>query len=121
MTSPLSDRRPGARAYWYVLGVLWLLPALAVVVGSLVLPDENADGQCTGIGFGCSVTPADGVGLAAAFAAPFLGIGGLLGMVLLALLRDRPAFARMPPSLQALAVLAVLVAAAVGIAVAVLD
>ncbi|MGY1722467.1 hypothetical protein [Blastococcus sp. SYSU DS0533] len=120
MTTPPGDRAPGSRAYGYLLGVLWLLPALAVVAGSLALPDENAGGQCTGIGFGCSLTPADSVGFAGALAAPFLGIAGLLGVVLLACFRTRPAFARTPPSLQALVVLALLAVAAGAVGAAVL-
>ncbi|RBY96632.1 hypothetical protein DQ237_08415 [Blastococcus sp. TF02-8] len=121
MAAPPSERRPGTRAYGYLLGALWLLPLVLVVVGALVLPDENADGQCEGIGFGCSLTPADGVGLLGAVAAPFLGLAGAVGAALLAGLRTRPGFARTAPALQALAVLTVLVAVAAALALALLD
>ncbi|TFV50463.1 hypothetical protein [Blastococcus sp. TF02A-35] len=108
MSTPSGEPGAGARAYAYLLGVLWLVPLLLVVAGTLLLPDENAGGQCEGIGFGCSLTPADGAQFLGLLAAPFLVVGGVAGSVLLAVLRARPAFARIAPVLQALAVLALL-------------
>ncbi|MCA0146461.1 hypothetical protein [Blastococcus sp. LR1] len=108
MTVPPPRGQPGVRAYAYLFGVLWLLPLLLVGAGTLLLPDVNADGQCEGIGFGCSLTPSDGVQFLVLLAAPLLLVGGVAGALLLAVLRTQPAFARTAPVLQALAVLTVL-------------
>src|SRR6478736_1159750 len=49
------------RPYIVALGLLWIVPAVLVLVLHLTLPDYNASGQCTGLGFGCTPTPADTV------------------------------------------------------------
>lgn len=71
------------------LGLLWVLPALLVLVGSLVLPDENASGQCEGIGFGCTLTPADSMPFLGMLAAPFLAVAGFAAIVIIALVQAR--------------------------------
>jgi hypothetical protein len=103
--------RSGSRAAWYVLGALWLLPAVLVVTGVLFLPDTVPAGRCEGLGFGCTLAPSDAAHLLGMLAAPFLAAGGLVGLVLLAALRRWAAFARAPQALQAAAVVGFLVAA----------
>ena len=49
------------RPYVVALGLLWIVPAVLVLVLHLTLPDHNASGQCTGLGFGCTPAPADAV------------------------------------------------------------
>lgn len=77
------------RPYLVVLGVLWLLPAATVAVLHLSLPDHNVGGQCEGLGWGCTLPPADGVVLLGMMAAPFLLPAGLLGCGVVALVRAR--------------------------------
>lgn len=77
------------RPYLVVLGVLWLLPAATVAVLHLSLPDHNAGGQCEGLGWGCTLPPADGVLLLGMMAAPFLLVAGAVGCVVVALVRAR--------------------------------
>ncbi len=108
----LREAPSSTRAYWYVLAVLWLVPVLLAVAGSLLLPDENANGQCEGIGFGCSLTPADTAPLLVVLAAPFLVGGGLVALLVLALARRWTTFARAPQAVQAGAVVGFVVGAA---------
>jgi hypothetical protein len=54
---PPEETKPPARAFGYVLFVLWVVPAVLLTAGILFLPDENADGQCEGLGFGCTLAP----------------------------------------------------------------
>ena len=79
----------GYRAYLLTLGILWGLPALLVWYLHATLPTENANGQCTGIGFGCTLSPADGVVFAALYAAPVLLLIGLAACAVIAVSRAR--------------------------------
>ena len=107
------ESRTSTRAYWYLLGALWLLPSVLVAGGALLPPDVNPDGQCTGLGFGCVPSPSDGMLMLGAFAAPILIGAGMLAAVVLALLRTWGAFARAPQVVQACAVVALFGGAAV--------
>lgn len=74
-TSPVRPR--GARAALTVLGVLAFVVFAAVLLWA-VLPDHNADGQCEGIGWGCSLTPRDGVAFVGLLLGVPVGIGTAL-------------------------------------------
>lgn len=87
MTRLRTTRR--SRPYLWALGILWLLPAVAVLIGYLVLPKHNPPGQCEGIGFGCTLTPADTVVLLAIMAAPVLLVAGLVAAVVIGLVQSR--------------------------------
>ncbi|QKE83582.1 hypothetical protein [Arthrobacter sp. NEB 688] len=77
------------RPYLVVLGVLWLLPTVLVAGLHFSLPDHNAGGQCEGIGWGCTLPPAEGVLLLGMMASPFLLAAGMLGCAVVALVRAR--------------------------------
>ena len=79
----------GYRAYVLALGVVWGLPALYVWYLRATLPTENPNGQCTGIGFGCTLSPADGVLFTALYAAPVLLLIGLAACAVIAFSRAR--------------------------------
>lgn len=91
MTNHLS-RRP----YFWALAILWALPAAAFSAWILTAPDHNPDGQCEGIGFGCTLTPHDGAVFLAIFSTPvLLLVGALVCLVIWAVRRrkDRAAAA----------------------------
>ena len=88
MATPISRPRT-ARPYLWTLGICWLLPAGAVAAGRALLPEHNASGQCEGLGFGCTLSPADGVVLLGLVAAPFLIVAGLVACVLIAVVQHR--------------------------------
>ncbi len=77
------------KPYLWIVGLLWVGPALFVVGAHLMLPDENASGQCEGIGFGCATTPADTVVLLGILASPFLLLAGAVAMTVVALRQAR--------------------------------
>ena len=82
-----NQMSPAVRRWWSYLGVagiFWLAPAVALLLGYLTLPDYNASGQCEGIGFGCTLTPKDGVHFAALFVYPVGVVAGLLVMAVIA-------------------------------------
>ena len=85
---------PAARPYLWALGLLWALPALAVAVGYIVLPDEPPSGQCEGIGFGCVPAPNDTIVILGMFAAPFLLVAGVVAILVIAHVRNRRASPR---------------------------
>jgi len=87
--------RRSARPYLWVLGLLWLLPAVGVTVGYLLLPKHVEGAQCEGIGFGCQLPPADAVLFLAVIAGPFLVVAGALGCAVVAVVQARRA-RRMP-------------------------
>jgi hypothetical protein len=60
-----------------------VLPGALVWAAHELLPDENLSGQCTGIGFGCSLSPADGVLFLGMMAAPFLVAAGLVAVAII--------------------------------------
>jgi formate hydrogenlyase subunit 3/multisubunit Na+/H+ antiporter MnhD subunit len=78
-----------ARPYVWALGLLWLLPAVAVAVGYIVLPDEPPGGQCEGIGFGCVPAPNDTVLILGMLAAPFLLLSGIVAIAIISWVRYR--------------------------------
>jgi hypothetical protein len=84
MTTRTAPRR---RPYLWTLGVLWLLPALLVGLGWLVLPEDPPPGQCEGIGFGCTLSPADSVLLLGVLAAPALVTAGVAGVAVIAVVQ----------------------------------
>jgi hypothetical protein len=97
-----------------VIGVLWVLPAILLLGGPLLLPETNSSGQCSGLGFGCTLTPADSVRFLAIIALPVLLVCGLVALLLLKVLRDNNvAFRATAPVLQALAVVGLVVVCAV--------
>lgn len=75
--------------YALALGLLWLVPAVLVWYLSSSLPTVNANGQCTGIGFGCAPSPADTVMLYGMFAAPILFLLGMAAIVVIGLAQQR--------------------------------
>lgn len=80
-------RLAGDHPYITTLVVLWVLPALAVLLGYLLLPDHNTSGQCEGIGWGCTPAPSVGIVLLGFLAAPWLLGAGIVALVLIALIR----------------------------------
>ncbi|GAA2472157.1 hypothetical protein [Terrabacter carboxydivorans] len=85
------------RPYIVALGLLWFVPAVLVLVLHLVLPSYNASGQCAGLGFGCTPTPADAVlflGYLAALPLFLLGMVACLVIAVVRARRDRRAAAR---------------------------
>ncbi len=77
------------RPYAWVLGLLWGVPATIVLLGYLVLSKDVPPEQCEGIGFGCTLSPADTLALLGMMAAPFLAGAGAVAVVLIALVRGR--------------------------------
>jgi hypothetical protein len=75
----MTIRRP-ARPYLWALGVLWVLPTVAVATGYLLLPKDPPQGQCEGIGFGCVPAPNDTLLILGMLAAPFLLLAGLMAI-----------------------------------------
>ena len=64
--------------YAVPVGVLWVLPVVLMLVLHATLPDYNANGQCSGIGFGCALAPRDAVVFLWLLASPFLFLTGAL-------------------------------------------
>ena len=76
------------KPYLWTLGLLWVLPILAVVVGYLVLDHNVPPDSCEGIGFGCELSPADTMVLwAMIVGVPVLGTAGLVGIVTVAVVQ----------------------------------
>lgn len=73
--------------YGVALGATWVLPFVLMLVLHATLPDSNADGQCTGIGFGCVPAPRDAVVFIWLLASPVWFLGGALACGLIALRR----------------------------------
>ena len=77
------------RPYAVTLGLLWVLPAVLVAVLHVTLPDYNASGQCSGLGFGCTLPPADLVLFVGYVAAPVLFVLGLVACLVIAIAQSR--------------------------------
>jgi hypothetical protein len=93
MTDTVPARRSSQRRtapYLWMLGVLWLLPILLVILGYLVLDKDVPPGACEGIGFGCQLSPADGLLLVAVvYGVPVLFPAGLIGVLVIAIVQSR--------------------------------
>ncbi len=90
------------RPYIVALGLLWVVPAVLVLVLHLTLPDHNASAQCTGLGFGCTPAPADAVvffGYLAALPLFLLGMVACLVIAVVRARRDRRAAASEAPGM----------------------
>ena len=80
------------KPYLWTLGILWVLPAVAVLVGYLTLDKDVPPGSCEGIGFGCTLSPADGLVLVAmVIGVPVLIPAGIIGVVVVAVVQSRRA------------------------------
>ncbi|HWM21255.1 MAG TPA: hypothetical protein VNO51_16295 [Ilumatobacteraceae bacterium] len=79
--------RQALRPYIWALGLLWVVPAVVIAVGYLVLPKDVSSGQCEGIGFGCELSPANYMLLMGALATPVLFSAGLIAVVVIAFRR----------------------------------
>jgi len=77
--------------YVWALALLWALPAVGFAAWILTAPDHNPDGQCEGIGFGCTLTPHDGAVFLAAISTPVLLLAGGLACLTIWVLRRRAA------------------------------
>ena len=77
------------RPYAVTLGLLWVLPVVLVAVLHVTLPDYNASGQCSGLGFGCTLTPADFVLFVGYVAAPVLFVLGVVACLVIAFVQSR--------------------------------
>ena len=91
------------RPYMVALGLLWIVPAVLVLVLHLTLPDHNASGQCAGLGFGCTPAPADAVlflGYLAALPLFLLGMAACFVIAVVRARRDRRASAAQAPGMS---------------------
>lgn len=77
------------RAYAWLLGLLWGLPLLVTAVGYAVLPKGVGPEQCEGIGFGCTLSPADTLLLLAGMASVVLVPAGLVGVIVIVVVQAR--------------------------------
>jgi Na+/proline symporter len=93
----MENETRSARPYLWTLGIVWGLPALAVAVGYVVLPHELEGGGCEGIGFGCTLTPADTVLFLGVLASGPLLVAGLVAMVVIAVVQSRRTSAQESP------------------------
>ena len=84
------------KPYLLLAAVFWLAPLAAYAVAPWFLPNENSDGQCSGLGYGCALPPADSVRFVVWLFSPLFFFTGLLAMLVFTLLRwpagpqDRP-------------------------------
>ena len=70
--------------YWALAIFFWILPGAVLLVCYLVLPEHNPNGECSGIGFGCTLTPKDMAAFLAISAYPILFALGAALMLLVA-------------------------------------
>ncbi|MFC7464941.1 hypothetical protein [Brachybacterium sp. GCM10030252] len=80
-SSPPSEQSSRRRGLSVLLTLLaWAVLLLVLyALGLAIAPDENPDGRCEGIGFGCALTPRDTV----VFVGLLLGAPTLGGLLLL--------------------------------------
>lgn len=96
-----SDPRGSVLPYVTVLVLAALPPLVLALVG--VFGDHSvAVGQCQGLGFGCTLSPADTARLFLLFVLPVMVLWAAVTMIALALLRRRPAFRGRPTVVQGL-------------------
>ena len=81
--SPTRHRR-SPRPYLGVIGLFWVAPGAALVVGYLVLPDFVISGECADTMFGCSMTPKNAMVVLAVLVYPLFVAAGLLVMGVIA-------------------------------------
>jgi hypothetical protein len=84
------------KPYAWTLGVLWGLPLVAVGIGYLLLPHEVPAGQCSGLGFGCTLSLADTMLLLLVMVGPVLVTVGAIACAVIALLQLARGSARTP-------------------------
>jgi hypothetical protein len=76
------------KPYLWTLFILWGLPILAVLVGYAVLDHDVPPGSCEGIGFGCTLSPADAlIFWAMIVGVPVLVPAGAIGLVVVAVVQ----------------------------------
>lgn len=66
MAKKATSHRPSSRAFT-VIAAAWLIGALGLFIAWLLAPDSLPDGQCSGLGFGCTLTARDSIALASFF------------------------------------------------------
>ncbi|XVX22003.1 hypothetical protein ACQP1U_09160 [Actinomycetota bacterium] len=95
MTSPTS---PGVRPRAAFVHVGWLLLLVALwAVAWAIAPDRNANGQCEGIGWGCTLTPKDGLLFGGLFiGTPILAAALVAGLAAIMVLSGRRAWHPFP-------------------------
>jgi hypothetical protein len=81
--SAMPDRGRWWWSYRSVIVVFWAVPAGALLIGYLTLPNHVAS-NCKEALFGCSVAPRDGTVLLAVFVYPLVAVAGLLVMGVIA-------------------------------------
>lgn len=79
------------RPYIVALGLIWVVPAVLVLVLHVTLPNYNASGQCSGLGFGCTPAPSDGVLFLGYVAALPLFLLGVVACFVIAAVQSRRA------------------------------
>lgn len=85
------DVRPAVLPYVTVAVLVALPPVVLALIG--VFGDHSVpEGQCQGLGFGCTLSPADTARLFLLFVVPVMVLWAAVTMIVLALLRRRPAF-----------------------------
>ncbi|AZU01172.1 hypothetical protein [Brevibacterium linens] len=61
-------RRTASRAFM-VITVAWLVGVFGLIIAWLLAPGSLPEGQCSGLGFGCTLTPRDSIQFAGFFSA----------------------------------------------------
>jgi hypothetical protein len=90
-------------AFPYVLiAVIAALPPVALGLMGVFGDDSVPTGRCEGLGGGCAMSPADTARLFLLFALPVMLLWAAGAMLVLALLRRRPAFRERPAVVQGL-------------------
>jgi hypothetical protein len=83
------EYRRRAQPYAVALGILWGIPLGAATLAWATAPKHNIDGRCEGLGFGCTLAPADAVLFAGIVIGPFLFVAGLIVCAVIAFVRAR--------------------------------
>ena len=68
------------------------LPPLVLALVAVLGSDSVPEGQCEGLGWGCTLSPADTAKLLLLFVLPIMVIWAAAALVALALLRRRPGY-----------------------------
>jgi hypothetical protein len=75
------------KPYLWTLGLLWGLPTCGIVIGYLLLDKDVPPGSCEGIGFGCTLSPADTLMLWAMLSLPVFVTAGVVGVIVVAVVQ----------------------------------